>query len=1153
MVASDVVSTSTSTFVTIVTITFPTPTGSSVETLPKSSSNNNELLVGFASAGAFALFLFVIGLLFCLKHTRTKHRRRIEDLEHRLNGLEIQNRPHLASERKRFSTATGTSLGSSWGAWRSKNVKNFQKIRTANQTTASNKRKRFAHGWWSISSVMENQDHRQNGTPLQDITLSRAPPQLIGGSGNDLDPLVTPRLSVIAESPSQAPAPARLNFPAVKAPHRDSAVTETHADGLCDDKEINVDSLRVKIPSQNYDMSSIDKEVASTAEKRPAPPPPPSIPSKIHQRKPALAGAISIFPPGTLTGADTLHPTSTRYRPFSVINEDPSAAPRKLIAPPPPMRKPIPNRPSRSFSHIRNHSAFSDDSRSSMENPVAGCLSAQSNHARTISAQSNTIWPWNIHSPTVDYGSASDPPPRFKQHRSSKTVEFQNRLQHLTTSELDVSTAARIEPTDPRAADIANSYRTLTEKEERTASMANDSSNRKSETINSSHKPTSPTEGKHRFSSAPPSVSSHAIPDPASRVSSCPSSTRSREGNPFHYGESSDRLNSFHTTSTSYLKASIPRPRAGTDPVLNLARPASTSSTIRTRREAGKPREKKSKATDESSPDLKILIPTPTLHYHTSTFGTPKIRSSPKFQYARKVEPILEQDEPMRSANPVFEHLDWKKTLKAHVGTTPSPSFELVSPSNAPPRTASVNNRNSRDKDDETYNILNGSPLGCQSSFKKKSSLMGAIETFSSAEDRSLTTTLLSRPTNSDASGATKNSLKVSGKIFSSHADCSCRGTSPTKSPSGDDCCTNPIVRELKKTRRSALRSPLAPQTIAEDEAVDQRSPKVYSPFSPISASPAHSSSHCLRRQVSLKSIKLYVIPSPALTETTPSEIETLETKNVQNFPAITLPTAFVSSSRKPFAAADISSTASFASTRVPSPVTSIPPVRQGFGPGPSDALLEKWEKQGRSYITSQATITEEEDRGIQTFARGKAPRNLSPALGSEEAKKGGGETSFHPPIESSKKKIKNSRWESRGEIAEMIPPQYSSLQKLIKASDTLDSKPQVLPASHQRQVSKTSTTNTSENSENSVVCTASTSISLPKSPLKPLLKPSESAKRAEAVGMKKSIDHTNVSGEVSGSTSSKKATPRGTSPPRKRGPKVEELGKILGVKGVGW
>lgn len=801
-----------------------------------------------------------------------------------------------------------------------------------------------------------------------------------------------------------------------------------------------------------------------------------------------------------------------------------------------------------------------------MENSVAGRMSAQSNHARSGSAQSNTIWPWDIHSPQVDYGSASDPLPRFKQHRSPKAVaeEFQNRLQNLTTSELDVSTAARIESTDPRAADIADSYRTLVEKEERPEPAANDNPSRKSRNMNSSHKPTNGSVGKRRSGRAPPSTSAHENLVLTSPVSSCPSSTRSSEGNPFHYGESSDRLTSFHTTSTSYLKRPIPGPREGTDPVLNVARPTSNSSTISTRREAGG---KKSRAANESSPDLNIAISTPALHYPASTFGTPKMQPLPRCQYVRKVEPILEQDEPMRSAKPVFKHPDWDRSSNSHLEIGPSRSCELVSPSNDPSRSRSVEKRKSRDKDEKTYNILNRSPLSSESYFKKKNSLMGASETFSIAKDKSPTGSFFSRRSNSDSSRTTKNSLTGSQEEFPSYADCSGKGTPCIKSDREDDNCTNPRVRELKNPRRSGLRSPLSPYSISEDEAVDQTSPKAYSPLSPTSASPGRRSSYNLRRHLSLKSLGSPVIPSPCLSDTTPSEIDARETNKMllQSFPAPTLPPASVSSSQNPFASPDSSSTASSVSTR-----DATSSVRQGFGPGPSLSLLERWEKQGRSYITNHTAIPEEDDRGIQTFARGKAPRNPSPALGSsEQTKTSGADTTIHhapPPPESTKKKPKHTRWESRGEIAEIISPPNSSLQKCIKPQASFHAKPQVLPASHQREVCKPSITHTQadHNTASTIPTTSSMWPSFSKSPLKPLLKPSESARRAEAVGMKKSIDYSGFpapengssgvgEGSQGGYTGRKGGAPRGPSPPRKRGPKVEELGKILGGKGVGW
>lgn len=73
---------------------------------------------------------------------------------------------------------------------------------------------------------------------------------------------MTPRLSAIIECPSPSQAPARPDPPAVKASHRDSAATQTHANGLCDDKEIEVTSEIVKSPTPKHDMPFIDKEVA---------------------------------------------------------------------------------------------------------------------------------------------------------------------------------------------------------------------------------------------------------------------------------------------------------------------------------------------------------------------------------------------------------------------------------------------------------------------------------------------------------------------------------------------------------------------------------------------------------------------------------------------------------------------------------------------------------------------------------------------------------------------------------------------------------------------------------------------------------------------------------------------------------------------------
>ncbi|QDS69067.1 hypothetical protein FKW77_009942 [Venturia effusa] len=1173
MGASDV-STSTSTLVTVVTISLSTPTESTTQA-SEGSSNSNDLLVGVASAGGFALLLSVVGLLFCLKYTRAKHRRRIGDMERRLNGLATPNRPSPARQLKRYSTATGTSLGSNWGAWRSKDVKSFQVLRTANQAASGKNRKSFGQGWWSFAGAQA--DH-PNVTPLDDITSSRSvsPPQTNNASENDMQPLMAPRLPAIVECPSptpvSVPAPARPDPLGKKTAHHSTTDNQVHTGDLSSDKEINVHSKLSEIPSRKDDGSLLGKEViVSKANIQRSPEsrsPLPSIPSKTHQRKPALAGSISVFPSGAPTGADAMHSTSSRHRPFSVINEDPLAAPRRPVPPPPPTRKPIANRPARGNSHIRNQSAFSDDSRSSVENLVVVSAPAQPKHTRSSSAQSNIAWPWDIHSPKIDYGTASDPVPRFKQYRSPRTVaeESQERLQNLTTSEVDVSTAAKIESTDPRAAEIADSYRNLVAdscrimvgKEQRQEPVALNDQNRVSEGRHSSNKLISKSKIGSPFGIISVSTDNHANFPPASSVSPCASSTRSSQGNPFHYGESSTRSNSFQTTSTSYLIRHIPRSRTGIDPVLNTVASAASSSTTDIRRIVSQTKDKQARAANGSSPDLNIVTPPPPppSHYFLSALETSKMRSLPKCQQVRKVGPILEQDEPMGSANSILRHVGWNDSSNRCAQIDPSPSVEPMSSSSARARSSSSDSCKSRDNHVEAYNMLTGTPFSRESSFRKKSSPIGASETFVAvtAEDRFPTCTVPFRRNNSSPHQRTKTSLVGSAEALPSYADRSLEEDSSVASAREHDNCTGRRIRELKKTRPSGFPRPLSPGLISEDEVVDKRTLKAPGPFPTISSNIAHPSSHDVRECVSLKSLT----PSTQ-SETTPSEVDARETARIllQSFPSLPpLPSSSISLNTNCLATTDLSSTAPCMTDGNSECINAIPSARQGYGPGPSLSLLEKWEKQGRSYLTNQAAIAAKEDGNIQTFARGRSPRNVSPAFGGGK-RTNNGETNGHPLIESTKKIIKHTRWESRSEIAEIIPqnpplqiPLQKPLGRFVRPLSPFLTKSKV--AGHNREESTASMT-THADSNATVVAESSRSSVMSRPPLKPLPKPSESAKRAQAARIKGSKENLMIKAPEKNAVRSSTKKIRGPSPVRNRGPRVEELGKILGGKGVGW
>lgn len=109
----------------------------------------------------------------------------------------------------------------------------------------------------------------------------------------------------------------------------------------------------------------------------------------------------------------------------------------------------------------------------------------------------------------------------------------------------------------------------------------------------------------------------------------------------------------------------------------------------------------------------------------------------------------------------------------------------------------------------------------------------------------------------------------------------------------------------------------------------------------------------------------------------------------------------------------------------------------------------------------------EEEEIVIQTFARGRTPKNASPGLGSGKKFNSGGVKAYPLPegtrSREKKGKGKHTRWESRKEIAELIPR-----------------------------------TTTAEDGGKGGEGESGKKV------MKALLRPSESAKRAEAVGMKK-------------------------------------------------
>lgn len=173
------------------TVVVTLPTGEVTAPSPVSSTKSDatDRLIGFASAGGCILLIAAIGLLFGLKYTRTKHRRLIEDMERRLAGLEIQRGPPQTRRRyKKSSVASSTSLGSSWGAWRSKGAQSFEKIRTANKPAKIEDRKSLGHSWWSLS-LQPTIEERQH-VPCQ--------PQ------NSISPSRFLPLSAIVEHPSQA-------------------------------------------------------------------------------------------------------------------------------------------------------------------------------------------------------------------------------------------------------------------------------------------------------------------------------------------------------------------------------------------------------------------------------------------------------------------------------------------------------------------------------------------------------------------------------------------------------------------------------------------------------------------------------------------------------------------------------------------------------------------------------------------------------------------------------------------------------------------------------------------------------------------------------------------------------------------------------------
>jgi hypothetical protein len=262
------------------------PTGETTAPTPASStkSDASDRVAVFASAGGFILLLAVIGHLFCLKYTRTKHRRLIENMERRLRGLEIQRAAQQTRRVERFSITSGTTLGSSWGSWRSKDVQSFQKLRTANKTTKVEDRKSFGQGWWSFSPqpTIEKRHH----VPLQTETIKSPPAAL--------------RLSAIVESQS----PARADSPTMTTSHHDSTIIQSRVSELQENKEINVIPEKGGSPSLQYTTSpivAVDKEYIPEARRTS---PLPAIPNRSHQRRPAIVRTISPFPSSTSEETD---------------------------------------------------------------------------------------------------------------------------------------------------------------------------------------------------------------------------------------------------------------------------------------------------------------------------------------------------------------------------------------------------------------------------------------------------------------------------------------------------------------------------------------------------------------------------------------------------------------------------------------------------------------------------------------------------------------------------------------------------------------------------------------------------------------------------------------------------------------------------------
>jgi hypothetical protein len=835
-----------------------------------------------------------------------------------------------------------------------------------------------------------------------------------------------------------------------------------------------------------------DRNIQTIAERRRAPSQT-LIPTKIHQRKPAIAGAISVFPPGT--SAETDFSASSGHRPFSVINEDPTPPTQRLVPPAPPARIPTPKRPTREHSHLRNISAFSDDSSVVDDTPRLGHKSlkvmasnANATHLRSSSSISN--WPFDIHSPKIDYGQSPGPLPKFKQHESPtpKVEELSDRLYDLTTSELNVSTFAKFESTAPRANVLAASYRALVENEaEAIISTTTIPALADMKKVDASLDPHHNAPVAYGKGNSPHfnlvSIKNHSsLPDPLP-ASSIASSTRTSNGNPFHW-DHSPRSHSVQTISTTNFRGGAAggqqyfRPRAGTDPCLDgaasVARSecgASTAASISTRRGASKTRQRNASSQHlniaRPSRDLCVIIPTPTLRYRPSCFQTPTMLPLPKYRSESKVEPLARKVEAAMSLKPVFKPLDWESPSQACAVNSPARPPDSVSPPRTTLKTEPCSNRASRDKDEETYNILSGLPPSLPPP-RKKNNIFGStaqFPTFSNTFSR--TTSVKSTSDRDEVSqsrnkGRQRNHLMGSTERFPEFTDDSLRETSTVESTSDANSFRNPRLTTLKNLRYesrstspppTSLPRPPPPSTIDSDLDPAITRGRVNRTRGGLPTSPPAwtsdlndpLSTHFSQKKLTPKQCRLpFRSPSSAgmvtqpisprstygcASDTTPSEIDAAETNQLlmQSFPALPTSGPLTTSSepKKDKNNSFITSAFSPPETKTDKPSGLdrnssedgvLPNLcvnnlgRQGFGPGPSLSLLEKWERQGRSYITTHNALTAEEDLVFPPCRKQKS------------RERGDSDAVIYPPPESTR------RAKARFEVAEIIPQKDSGV-----------------------------------------------------------------------------------------------------------------------------